>query len=205
MTDFTNYLIPQISWSQNEEYIILVIELVKTSDNNYDIKDDAIFLTCKSNNKLYKVDFVLYDTIKSEESTYISYERYARFLLRKSSSEKWVRITKDKNTYKSNIKVNWSDFDDSDGDEPDNTGQPGMDFSSMMGGGGGMDLASMMGGGGGMDFASMMGGRMDFASMIPDGMGEVDDDNEFNGDCGESNIEEDTLDKPLESIDLSEE
>ena len=183
MTDFTNYLIPQISWSQNEEYIILVIELVKTSDNNYDIKDDAIFLTCKSNNKLYKVDFVLYDTIKSEESTYISYERYARFLLRKSNSDRWVRITKDKNTYKSNIKVNWSDFDDSDGEEPDNTGQPGMDFSSMMGGGGGMD----------------------FSSMMPDGIGEVDDDNEFNGDCGESNIEEDILDKPLESIDLSKE
>jgi hypothetical protein len=205
MTDFTNYLIPQISWSQNEEYIILVIELVKTSDINYDIKDDAIFLTCKSNNKLYKVDFVLYDTIRSEESTYISYERYARFLLRKSSSEKWVRITKDKNTYKSNIKVNWSDFDDSEGEEPDNTAQPGMDFSSMMGGG--MDFASMMGGGGGMDFASMMGGGggMDFSSMMPDGMGEVDEDDEFNGDCGEDDIEEDTLDKPLDSIDLSEE
>ena len=191
MTDFTNYLIPQISWSQNDEYIILNIELVKTSDNNYDIKDDSIFLTCKSNNKLYKVDFVLYDIIRPEESTYISYERYARFLLRKSSSERWIRITKDKNTYKSNIKVNWSEFDESDGEEPDNMGQPGMDFSSMMGGG--------------MDFASMMGGGMDFSSMMPDGMGEVDEDDEFNGDCGEDDIEEDTLDKPLDSIDLSEE
>ena len=196
MTDITNYLIPQISWSQNDEYIILVIELVKTSDNNYDIKDDAIFLTCKSNNKLYKVDFVLYDTIKSEESTYISYERYGRFLLRKGNdSEKWVRITKDKNTYKSNIKVNWSDFDDSEGEEPDNMGQPdnkGMDFSSMMGSG--------------MDFSSMMGGGMDFANMMgQSGIGEVDEDEEFNGDCGEDDIEEDTLDKPLESIDLSEE
>ena len=177
MTDFTNYLIPQISWSQNDEYIILNIELIKTTDDNHDIKENAIFLTCKSNNKLYKVDFELYDIIKPEESTYFVQERYVRFLLRKSNEERWIRITKDKNTYKSNIKVNWSDFDDSDGEEPDNKGQPGMDFASMMGGG--------------MDFSSMMG--------------EVDEDDEFNGDCGEKDIEEDTLDKPLESIDLSKE
>jgi hypothetical protein len=187
MADFTNYLIPQISWSQNDEYIILNIELVKTSDNIHDIKDNAIFLTCKSNNKLYKVDFELYDTIKPEESSYFVQERCVKFLLRKGNdSEKWIRITKDKNTYKSNIKVNWSEFDESDGEEEDNMGQnmmfpPGMDFSSMMG-----------------------GNNMMFPpGMMPDGLGEVDEENEFDGNCGEDDIEEDTLDKPLDSIDLS--
>jgi len=187
MADFTNYLIPQISWSQNDEYIILNIELVKTSDNIHDIKDNAIFLICKSNNKLYKVDFELYDTIKPEESSYFVQERCVKFLLRKGNdSEKWIRITKDKNTYKSNIKVNWSEFDESDGEEEDNMGQnmmfpPGMDFSSMMG-----------------------GNNMMFPpGMMPDGLGEIDEENEFDGNCGDDDIEEDIPDKPLDSIDLS--
>ena len=187
MADFTNYLIPQISWSQNDEYIILNIELVKTSDNIHDIKDNAIFLTRKSNNKLYKVDFELYDTIKPEESSYFVQERCVKFLLRKGNdSEKWIRITKDKNTYKSNIKVNWSEFDESDGEEENNMDQnmmfpPGMDFSSMMG-----------------------GNNMMFPpGMMPDGLGEVDEENEFDGNCGEDDIEEDIVDKQLDSIDLS--
>jgi hypothetical protein len=74
--------------------------------------------------------FELFNEINVEESKVKITERCVRIMLKKKDYEKWIRITKDKNLYKQNIRVNWNDYD-SEEEEAETKSIP-MDFQSMM-------------------------------------------------------------------------
>ena len=161
MSAFQNMLTPSISWYQNDDYVIVQLNISQLSSEKYKILENSIYF--EGNNYLINLD--LLHPIIVDESRYDDEERYVKFTLKKSDNEKWIRLTKDKNQYKSNIKVNWDQFEDSDEELSNDESSPmgGMDFSQMMQGmgGGGMDFSQMMqgmGGDGGMDFSQMMQG-----------------------------------------------
>ena len=147
-------LIPTIKWSQNSEYIIVNLEINQVKNDVYEINNNNIVFTGLSNTDLkYSINLELLEEVNKDESKYIVEERLIRFVLKKTSDEKWIRLTKDKNQYKSNIKVNWDSFEDSDEECEENTTEQTQypnqqfDFSNMMNMGGennGFNMEEMM-------------------------------------------------------------
>ena len=187
-------LIPTIKWSQNSEYVIVNLEINQVKNDVYEINNNNIIFTGVCNTDLkYGINIELLNTVNKDESKYIVEERVVRFILKKTSDEKWVRLTKDKNQYKSNIKVNWDSFEDSDEEEElsekDNQQNQQFDFSSMMNmGNNGFNMEEMM--------KNMDPDQMEqlMKSMNMDG-GDNEEDN--NSDDDNSNNEE-YEDKELE-------
>lgn len=142
-------LIPTIKWSQNNEYVIVNLEINQVKNDVYELNNNNIVFSGLCNTGLtYSINIELLNEINKDESKYIVEERIVRFILKKTSDEKWIRLTKDKNQYKSNIKVNWDNFEDSD-DEEDMVSQDinqqnqQFDLSSMMGNSG-FNMEEMM-------------------------------------------------------------
>jgi hypothetical protein len=144
-------LIPTIKWSQNDEYIIINLEINQVKNDVYEINNNNIVFSGVSNTDLnYSINLLLLYEINKDESKYIVEERVIRFILKKTEYEKWIRLTMDKNQYKSNIKINWDSFEDSDeetsSEQPQNHNQQ-FDFSNMMNMGGennGFNMEEMM-------------------------------------------------------------
>lgn len=145
-----NTLIPTIKWSQNSEYVIVNLEINQVKNDVYEINNNNIVFSGVSNTDLkYGINLELLNTVNKDESKYIVEERVVRFILKKTSDEKWIRLTKDKNQYKSNIKVNWDSFEDSDEEqelsEKNIQQNQQFDFSSMMNmGNNGFNMEEMM-------------------------------------------------------------
>jgi hypothetical protein len=146
-------LIPTIKWSQNNDYIIVNLEINQAKNDVYEINNNYIVFTGVCNTDLkYGINLELLNEINKEESKYLVEERFIRFILKKTSDEKWIRLTKDKNQYKSNIKVNWDSFEDSDEEDQEDTqsqypSNQQFDFSNMMnmdGGNNGFNMEEMM-------------------------------------------------------------
>ena len=127
-------LIPTIKWSQNDEYVIINLEINQVKNDVYEINNNNIVFTGVSNTDLnYSINLELLNTVNKDESKYIVEERVIRFVLKKTEYEKWIRLTNDKNQYKSNIKVNWDSFEDSDEETQSETpSNQQFDFSNMM-------------------------------------------------------------------------
>ena len=192
-------LIPTIKWSQNSEYVIVNLEINQVKNDVYEINNNNIVFSGVSNTDLkYGINLELLNTVNKDESKYIVEERVVRFILKKTSDEKWVRLTKDKNQYKSNIKVNWDSFEDSDEEEiseQDNQQNQQFDFSSMMNmGNNGFNMEEMMKN---MDpdqieqlmkSMNMGGGDHDY----------INDDEEDNNSDDDNNNDEEYEDKELE-------
>ena len=95
-------LIPTIKWSQNDEYVIINLEINQVKNDVYEINNNNIVFTGVSNTDLnYSINLELLNTVNKDESKYIVEERVIRFVLKKTEYEKWIRLTKDKNQYKS--------------------------------------------------------------------------------------------------------
>ena len=127
-------LIPTIKWSQNDEYVIINLEINQVKNDVYEINNNNIVFSGVSNTDLnYSINLELLNTVNKDESKYIVEERVIRFVLKKTEYEKWIRLTNDKNQYKSNIKVNWDSFEDSDEETHSETpSNQQFDFSNMM-------------------------------------------------------------------------
>jgi len=183
-------LIPTIKWSQNDEFIIINLEINQVKNDVYEINNNNIVFTGVSNTDLkYSINLELLETVNKDESKYIVEERVIRFVLKKTEYEKWIRLTKDKNQYKSNIKVNWDSFEDSDEEETpsEHTQNPNQqfDFSNMM---------NMTGENNGFNMEEMM------KNMNPDemdqlmksmNMGGYDNDDNYNTNEDDNNSDDD--------------
>ena len=191
-------LIPTIKWSQNDEYIIINLEINQVKNDVYEINNNNIVFTGVSNTDLkYSINLELLDTVNKDESKYIVEERVIRFVLKKTEYEKWIRLTKDKNQYKSNIKVNWDSFEDSDEENEETSSEQTQnpnqqfDFSNMM---------NMTGENNGFNMEEMM------KNMNPDEMDQLmksmnmgGDDNDDNNEDNNSDDDNEYQDKDLEN------
>ena len=177
--------LPNLKWYQTNDCLFLEFEVVDSKNEVIKITENRIYFSVLSNNNNYMIDFELFENINVDESTYLVQEKSVKVILKKTSNERWSFLTKDKNIYKNNIKINWNNWvDDSDEEETQNPNSD-FDFQKMMASMGGMgDMASMMQGMGGMgDMESMMQGM--------DGMDNEQEDNDEDDQDNEDNYEED--------------
>ena len=193
-------LIPSIKWSQNDEYVIINLEINQVKNDVYEINNNNIVFSGVSNTDLnYSINLELLNTVNKDESKYIVEERIIRFVLKKTEYEKWIRLTKDKNQYKSNIKVNWDSFEDSDEETPSETpSNQQFDFSNMM---------NMENDNNGFNMEEMM------KNMNPDEMEQLmksmnmreDDNNNKDDENDEDNNDEDNNDEDNNDEDNNDE
>jgi hypothetical protein len=127
--------------------------------------------------------------------------------------EFWPRLLVDKNLEKTNVKIDWDryvDEDEAEGNDFDTQAlDGGMDFNSMMGGGGMGGMGGMgglggmggMGGMGGLGGMGGMGGMGGFGGMGND-EGEEEDGDEVEGEDGDD--EEDNELPDLEPTEAHE-
>jgi hypothetical protein len=197
-------LTPSVIWYQTKNEVFFNIELQNIKDEKIIINEHNFSMYGISGNDSYEMNFDFFDLIDTEKSNCIIQEKCIKISLFKKEENKWTYLTKNKLTYKNNIKVNWNSWVDEEvEDEPEENPMAGFDMQQMMasmgGGGRGMpDFSSMMGGMGGSggempDFSSMMGGMGEDIEGMPDFNGEDEDDDEENDsstDCENSCIVE---------------
>jgi hypothetical protein len=202
-------LIPTIKWSQNDDYVIINLEINQVKNDVYEINNNNIVFTgvCNTNLK-YSIDLELLDTINKDESKYIVEERVIRFVLKKTEYKKWIRLTKDKNQYKSNIKVNWDSFEDSDEEEQEDpqSGNPSnqqFDFSNMMnmgaGDNNGFNMEEMMKNMDPEEMAQLMK-SMNIGGNDDDNEDDNDDDNEDDNDDDNNEYDDKDLEGELDNL-----
>ena len=174
-------LIPSLIWHQTKENIIITIDLQDVSRENITFTEDSFSFTGYSAHNFYAMLLNTFEKIIPEESSYDK-QNGIKVVLKKSQNSSWTYLTKDKNQFKNNIKVNWNAWEDDDEDEEQSSSQPQFDFQQMMAQMGG-------GGGGGMpDFSSMMGGMNGDEGDMPD-FDNMPDDEEECEECNDGSCE----------------
>ena len=181
-------LIPTLTWYHVKEYVILLFEVYNSTEKNISITNNNILLNVVSNSSEYKMEFELYNEINSTESNYVIDDKSIRMILKKANDDNWSSLTKDKNLYKNNIKINWNrwvnDSDDENEQEQEQQnpfgGNQQFDFQQMMqsmGGMGGMGGMEGMG-----DMESMMKAMGDMGAYENNGEGEEGEEGEEEDD-----------------------
>jgi len=175
--------IPSVLWHQTKDEVYFTIEVNNINNENITIAENSFSFSGISNNNNYEMNFEYLNNIDNNNSKYVVEQKNIKVTLKKiNSSEYWNSLTKDKNNYKNNIKVNWNAWIDEDDEEETQNQNPmgNMPF----------DLQQMM--------ASMGGNMGDYQNMM-NNMGE---DNNAEGDNVEDdNVEDDNAeDENLEEI-----
>ena len=177
-------LVPTLVWHQNNDNIYITVELNNVCNETINIINNKFNFNAVANNKEYEIIFDLYENIK--DFTVIVDEGSVKINLIKEDNEYWRSLTKDKNIYKNNIKINWNywinELDDSDeevgGMEEMMKGMGGMGGVKGLGG-----MEVMMEGMGGME--EMRGSNVNDLDYLDD---INDDENECsNEDCNNCN------------------
>ena len=155
MTSEQQIYTPTLLWYQTKDNVVFNVELQEVSNLTVTINEGTISFSGISKNNLYEMNFDLFESINKDESSFIQQEKNVVFTLKKNNSDYWKILTKDKNLYKNNIKINWNRWIDEDAEEDEVPNEGGMpenfDFQQMMQSMGGMgDMSSMMQGMGGM-------------------------------------------------------
>ena len=161
--------IPSLVWYQNKNNIIIDIEISDYKNQSLNFKENIFDFKCQKDIKQYEMNFELFGNIKQH---YVKYnESNINIILEKMEELDWSQLTKNKNLYKNNIKINWSYWADNEEEEQNNNFNMEEMMRNMGGGGaGGMpNMEEMMRSMGGM------GGMPNMEGMMDGGGGEMED------------------------------
>jgi hypothetical protein len=124
--------IPELKWFQTKKIVYFDILIKNASNINIKFEENNFYFECLSNNNKYEIFFDLFQNINKDDSLYKVYDNFINVALIKTIDENWLSLTKEKNLYKNNIKVNWNSWIDSSDEEDQNENINNFDFQSMM-------------------------------------------------------------------------
>jgi len=104
--------IPQITWSQNQKFIYLNINVEPLEDNVLDISENNL----KFKQGDYEIELELSNNIDTEKCK-ITKNRIFELDLPKQEHKFWTNLLKDPTLYKNNISINWNRWVDEDDDD----------------------------------------------------------------------------------------
>ena len=127
---------PSIAWYQRKKTVHVSITMgsvLNTKLDNLELQvqnNSHLELNYPKDNPEYNLNLQLFDEVSGEIKDLHTNGRVVQFILDKNGEEDWIRLSKNKTDYASNIHVDWNNWiDDSDEDE---SNPQNMDFASMM-------------------------------------------------------------------------
>ncbi|CAK9094246.1 Protein wos2 (p21) [Durusdinium trenchii] len=201
----TGKLVAPVKWAQRQDTLFVTIDLpdVVKDTAKIELTDEMLKFSGQSEGKDYELELEFYKEAKgidssSEDSKYSIKPRSINFLLVKKEEGFWPRLLENKQLQKTNVKVDFDKWQDSDEEDDAGFNTEGMEgLGGMMGGAGGMPGmgGGMPGMGGGMP--GMEG--MDMAALMEQmkGMGGMPGmDGMDGGDDGDEEADSDDDDLP---------
>lgn len=194
-------LLPNVKWAQRKDKLFLTIDIqdckspdVKLS-NDADNKHGHLLFRGKGEGAdpeahEYGLDLEFFAAIDAEGSKVATSDRGVVLIVAKAdkdAEEHWPRLLKASGKTPANVKVDWDRWQDED-DEAEAAAQGGGGFGGDDGGFGGMDFSSLMQGGGMGGMGGGGGGAGGFDLSALQNMGgfgggeEGDDDDDFGGE-----------------------
>ena len=166
---------PVLQWSQTKTNLTVQVDVRDLKDEKITIENKKITIDYVESGKHYYEELNLKDEIDAEKSTYVKTGFHTTLDLVKKSEGFWKSLTVNDKAIP-NLKVDWSNYVDSDEEEeqPEDAGMGGlgnmanlMNMGNMggMGGMGGLEGMGGMGGLGGLGGMGGMGGMPDFSKM----------------------------------------
>ena len=127
---------PSIAWYQRKNTVHISLTMgsvlnTKLDDLELCVQNNShLELNYPKDNPEYNLNLQLFEEVSEEIKDLHTNGRVVQFILDKKENEDWIRLSKNKNDYASNIHVDWNNWiDDSDEDD---SNPPNMDFASMM-------------------------------------------------------------------------
>ena len=188
-------VIPAVKWAERNDRVFVTVEApgAKADDVQVVLEDNGKF---EFRWKQYALVAELLKEIVKENSQWAFTGRSVVFDIVKKDEGYWNKLFKVPAGKFAWLTVDWARWKDEDDDEDEDGADPmaGMDFSSLMNGGGGMD---------GMNFGDM-GGDDDDDDDMPDLEGDVPEDDEAAAaapaeDAKKADEEEETKDTDAEA------
>ncbi|MDA9673961.1 hypothetical protein N9T73_00495 [bacterium] len=108
-------MIPNILWSQKDDYIHFKIMLTDINDLKLDFSNTLHF-KCNSCNNEYEVTVDFFDEIDDDSSqhNYVINSNNITCSVKKKESKKWEYLVKNNQLYKNHIKIDWLNWSDND-------------------------------------------------------------------------------------------
>ena len=169
---------PILTWSQNKNDITIKIDVRDLKGEKIIIEEKHLSINYSEGQKNYAQEIDLSSEVDTEKSKYtVSGFCTTILLVKKTSGVFWKSLSTNDKAMK-NLKVDWSEYQDSDDEKPADDNDMMKKFAGMpglggMGGMGGMGGFPGMGGMGGFPGMEGLGGMGGFG-----GEGEGDDDSD---------------------------
>mmetsp|Transcript_22177 Transcript_22177/g.70842 ORF Transcript_22177/g.70842 Transcript_22177/m.70842 type:complete len:204 (+) Transcript_22177:205-816(+) len=203
MTDTTTKLLPPVKWAQRKDTLFVTIDVPDVVKDSavVDLKDDSLTFKGKSHDNEYELELEFWKEgegidAAADGSKYSIKPRNIQFHLVKKKEGFWPRLLENKQLQKTNVKVDFDKWVDSDDEDEGGFNTAGMDdLAGGMGGMGGMDMAQLQ------QMMAQMGGGGQLAAQMGGGEGGMPDLSSFTAGADDEGEEGDSDDEALPDLE----
>jgi hypothetical protein len=122
---------PSLKWYQTKESVIVEVDQRDLKDASVKIESDKLHIKFTSNDQLYEDTLELAHEVDASKDKEVGSDFQIRVVLTKTKAESWKSLTKNDKARK-NIKVDWSNLNDSEEEQEQPNPMGNFDMSNFM-------------------------------------------------------------------------